>query len=39
MCQELGMEAIWHMGVRGFAAFVLAINNKGNDFLEEIDSG
>ena len=35
---ELGMEAIWKIDVIDFPAFIL-VDNKGNDFFENIGSG
>ena len=34
---ELGMEAVWKITVENFPAFIL-VDNKGNDFFEQINS-
>ncbi len=35
---ELGMEAIWHIEVENFPAFIV-IDDKGNDFFKELNLG
>ncbi len=36
--EELGMEAIWRIEVEDFPAFII-IDNKGNDFFQELNLG
>lgn len=35
---ELGMEAVWKIDVKNFPAFII-IDDKGNDFFQELDLG
>ena len=35
---ELGMEAIWKIGVEDFPAFIV-VDDKGNDFFADIKKG
>ena len=35
---ELGMEAIWKIEVEDFPAFIIVIDDKGNDFFAEVST-
>ena len=35
--EELGMEAVWRIGVEDFPAFII-IDDKGNDFFAEVST-